>query len=516
MDLEVDYLMAAGSNSGIYLQGRYEIQLLDSWASSSTPRSGDNGGIYERWDEGKPDGQKGYEGYAPRQNVSRAPGLWQHLKVSFQAPRFDATGKKIENAKMLRVELNGVIIHEDIELYGVTRGAVGDEAPAGPLRIQGDHGSVAFRNLTISHFDKPRPVFSPLRYKVFKGRFTREEQLGQTTPSSEGTVDLLTADMHDVKNEFAILYEGSINVTTPGEYHFTLSAAGGVGQLKVGTQTVIPAHDWGGQGTVALSEGETHFSIFYSKYYDWAQALINLKISGPGIREYVANERAGSFARAVDPIFVPTPVNTLLRSFMDLPDHGRIVHAVSIGSPSKIHYTYDMDNGTVVQVWRGEFLDATPMWHERGDGSSRPRGSVLRFGKPVPTVAKLSSPTTSWLSDTTGTRFRTKGYRLSTNDDPTFLYQISGATIQDAITLLNGSQGFSRTLTIENASGTFYVRLAQASAIERVAEGLYAVGDKSYYLKFDDKGIKPVIRESGGVREMIVPIQNKLNYAIIF
>src|SRR5688572_23585896 len=148
MDLEVDYLMATGSNSGIYLQGRYEIQLLDSWNSASTPRAGDNGGIYERWNESKPDGQKGYEGYAPRQNVSRAPGLWQHLKVSFQAPRFDATGKKIENAKMLRVELNGVIIHEDIELYGPTRGARGEEAPHGPLRIQGDHGSIAFRNLT--------------------------------------------------------------------------------------------------------------------------------------------------------------------------------------------------------------------------------------------------------------------------------------------------------------------------------------------------------------------------------
>jgi hypothetical protein len=149
MDLELDYMMAAGSNSGIYLQGRYEIQLFDSWGIVN-PKPGDNGGIYERWNEGKPQGQQGYEGHAPRQNVSRAPGLWQHLKISFQAPRFNG-GQKVENAKILRVELNGVSIQENVELSGPTRGAMGsDEVALGPLRFQGDHGTVAFRNIKVA------------------------------------------------------------------------------------------------------------------------------------------------------------------------------------------------------------------------------------------------------------------------------------------------------------------------------------------------------------------------------
>ena len=58
IDLEMDYTMAKGANSGIYLQGRYEIQLLDSWGAVN-PKSSDNGGIYERWDDSKPDGMKG-------------------------------------------------------------------------------------------------------------------------------------------------------------------------------------------------------------------------------------------------------------------------------------------------------------------------------------------------------------------------------------------------------------------------------------------------------------------------
>jgi hypothetical protein len=125
IDLDLDFMMARGSNSGIYLHGRYEIQLEDSWTVVN-PASGKNGGIYERWDEQRPDGQKGYEGHPPRLNASRAPGLWQHLTISFQAPRFDASGRKIQNAKVLNVTLNGAVIHEDVGLSGPTRGGAGD------------------------------------------------------------------------------------------------------------------------------------------------------------------------------------------------------------------------------------------------------------------------------------------------------------------------------------------------------------------------------------------------------
>ena len=163
MDLELDYLMAKGSNSGVYLQGRYEVQLYDSW-DVRQPTTVDNGSIYERWDEKRPAGQQGYEGHPPRQNVSRAPGLWQHLKISFQAPRFNVSGQKTENARMIRVELNGVVIHEDVELTGTTRSAAfEDEKPFGPIMLQGDHGAVAFRNIRYILYDKPRPELLNLK-----------------------------------------------------------------------------------------------------------------------------------------------------------------------------------------------------------------------------------------------------------------------------------------------------------------------------------------------------------------
>jgi hypothetical protein len=170
IDLELDFMMAKGSNSGVYLQGRYEVQLFDSWGVKN-PKYSDVGGIYERWDESKPEGQKGYQGYAPRTNAAKAPGLWQNLKISFQAPRFDASGRKVANARMLMVQLNGVTIHEDVELTGSTRSATfTDEKPNGPLMIQGDHGPVAFRNIRYRAYLNNPATLSNLKYSYLPGQ----------------------------------------------------------------------------------------------------------------------------------------------------------------------------------------------------------------------------------------------------------------------------------------------------------------------------------------------------------
>ena len=71
--------------------------------------------------------------------------------IDFQAPRFDATGKKIANAKFIKVELNGQVLHEHVEMKGPTpAGVSGKESAKGPLMFQGDHGPVAYRNIKIT------------------------------------------------------------------------------------------------------------------------------------------------------------------------------------------------------------------------------------------------------------------------------------------------------------------------------------------------------------------------------
>lgn len=517
-DVELEYMMAKGSNSGLYLQGRYEVQLLDSWGVRN-PKAGDNGGIYERWDDSKPEGQKGYEGHAPRQNVSKAPGLWQKLKISFQAPRFDASGKKTENARILSVSLNGVTIHENVELSGPTRGAMeANEVTSGPLRIQGDHGAVAFRNIKVTAYDKPRPQLSNLKYSIYKGKYQAEPaSYASLPPEAEGPSTVLSSGVSNLDNEFLIRYTGTLQVSEPGTYSFNLGVPGGGGALRINNQKVIGMSDWQGKGTVTLPAGNLPFEMVYAKYVDWAKPALGLSIAGPGIREYIASDANAAGGDPVDPILMEASQNTILRSFVDLPVGGRVTHAANVGSNKGLHFTYDLDNGTIVQLWRGAFIDATPMWHDRGDGSSRPRGAVQYFGKPQFTLAALANPSAPWPADTAGSSFRTRGYSLDGEDQPTFKYEIFGAKVQDALRVTPDGQGLQRTLTVDGGAAPLFARLAAGNSIESAGNGLYLIDGKSYYLRIEDAaGSAPVVRDAAGGKELVVLVKGKLSYTILY
>jgi len=143
--VHVEFCVPHKSNSGIYLLGRYEVQILDSWGVTA-PAYGDCGGIYKSCSEPKPDSA----GTPPRVNASKPPGEWQSFDITFRAPRFDAAGRKIENARFVKVLHNGIVIHENVESERPTCAARWlDEKPAGPIMLQGDHGPVAYRNLTV-------------------------------------------------------------------------------------------------------------------------------------------------------------------------------------------------------------------------------------------------------------------------------------------------------------------------------------------------------------------------------
>ncbi|MBN1817206.1 MAG: HEAT repeat domain-containing protein [Sedimentisphaerales bacterium] len=144
----VEFMVPKSSNSGVYFQGRYEIQIFDSYGVAA-PKYSDCGGVYERWKD-----DQGYEGVSPLVNASLPPGQWQTLDVMFQTPRFDASGKKVANARFVKVELNGKVIHENVECTGPTRAApLEDEKPFGPLVLQGDHGPMAYRNIWVAPID---------------------------------------------------------------------------------------------------------------------------------------------------------------------------------------------------------------------------------------------------------------------------------------------------------------------------------------------------------------------------
>jgi hypothetical protein len=133
--VELELMIPKGSNSGIYLMGEYEVQVLDSFGKEKVG-PGDMGGIYST--------------AAPKKNACKKPGEWQSFVIDFQAPRF-ADGKKTSNALFRKVTLNGEVIHEMVEAPKPTGSELSaKEVATGPLLIQGDHGPVAVRNIKIT------------------------------------------------------------------------------------------------------------------------------------------------------------------------------------------------------------------------------------------------------------------------------------------------------------------------------------------------------------------------------
>jgi hypothetical protein len=137
MEFLLSYMPAARgqgrANSGCYMQGRYEVQILDSFGLSG--ENNECGGIYTI--------------AKPTVNMCLPPLQWQTYDVDYTAAKYDADKKKTANAK-LTVRHNGVLIHENVELPKATTAAPIAEGPEpGPIYIQ-DHGNpIRFRNIWL-------------------------------------------------------------------------------------------------------------------------------------------------------------------------------------------------------------------------------------------------------------------------------------------------------------------------------------------------------------------------------
>jgi hypothetical protein len=124
-------------NSGIYFQGRYEVQVLDSY-TNQTYFDGQAGAVYKQ--------------HPPLVNASRKPGEWQTYDIIFHAPRFDADDKTV-SAGRVTVLHNGVLVQDNAEIRGST-GPVGEpryepHPLKQPLLLQDHNNPVRFRNIWI-------------------------------------------------------------------------------------------------------------------------------------------------------------------------------------------------------------------------------------------------------------------------------------------------------------------------------------------------------------------------------
>lgn len=523
IELELEVMIPKGSNSGIYLQGRYELQLLDSWGVKD-PAYSDIGGIYRNWET---DPDKIYMGKAPLTNAAKAPGLWQKIKLHFKAPRFDENGNKVANAKFVYVDLNGVRIHDNLEVPKHTGGPLDkNEVKEGPLMIQGDHGPVALRNIRYKFLYEPEINIKDVEFKSYNGEFTSIDDFYGKEPDNSGS-GRLSALVSGREDNFGIVYNSHLNIKDAGKYEITLTYNGGA-RLKIGEETLInyPNPDQGNAKrsvTVDLDKGDTPFEIVYLKKAPWMPARLGFFVKGENTypKALHAFDSYPPDQNNVSKILVETGNEPrLLRAFLDYNGDRskRLTHTIAVGEPSGVNYIYDLKNGNMACVWRGDFVDATPMWHSRGDGSYKPIGAV-EFLINNQELAYMSESKDFFPEKSDKNEWKGKGYAIDESTGrPVFKYEYKGIAVKDQIDPAANGKTIMRKVefeNIQNSEGLFF-KLAEGSKIEKMADGSYAIDDKRYFLKVI-QGNGASVREANGLQELIIPVSSgAIQYSVIW
>ena len=523
IELELEVMLPKGSNSGIYLQGRYEVQLLDSWGVKNAKYS-DIGGIYRNWEK---EPGKIYMGKAPLTNAAKAPGLWQKMKISFRAPRFDESGKKIENARFVSVLLNGTVIHDNVEVPLPTGGPLeNNEVATGPLVIQGDHGPVAFRNIRYQQMKDLDYKLSPIAYEVFHGNFKSSTELTSLKPVLTGTSPDLSAEVIDIENAYGVRYKGEITVPEDARYTFQLVYTGGSKFILNNKELFnFPTPDgWRGDtASMFLKAGTYPFEITNFKDASWMPPRMAFFVKTANSSERGLHA-VNSYPPADNPtssIYLePGKSPRMLRAFIDFKGNrrDRLTHTIGVGDPSGLHYVYDLRSGNLVCVWKGDFVDATPMWHDRGDGSFRPRGATLFLFNNQP-LAYLTSQEEAFPSAAKEGDLVGRGYAIEeTSGRPIFKFTYQGLELDDHIYPDQENQIISHEINVKKGTKKegLYYKIAEGTSIQEMPDGSYAINDKEYYVKVG-LGSKPFIRTVNGKQELVTSFpQQSLKYSIVW
>jgi hypothetical protein len=199
-------------------------------------------------------------------------------------------------------------------------------------------------------------------------------------------------------------------------------------------------------------------------------------------------------------------------------------HTISVGEPGQANYTVDLNKGEFLQIWRGDFLETTPMWYGRGETQlSIPLGSVIELsGKP--SLTYLADQNTAW-PDSNAT-YTNLGYDIDPTGRPVFKYTLGGTAVRESFTAEDGGRKLTHSFAVtpgksesSQPSGNLWCRVAEGSDIVALPNGLYAVNDRQYFVNLPGNQ-KPVIRStSRNTKEMLLPVAGNtgtVTYSIVW
>lgn len=449
--------------------------------------------------------------------LMKAPGLWQTVDVWCKA------GKGNSPAILEKLVLNGVTVREGQTLTGKA---------TNPIAIASANGTVAVRNVGYRVMS-PRNVAqwsSPVSYTIVEGQYiaTREEALKRKVLKQDTTALLNYEVSYGQPRQYTILFAGKLNTLQAGDYQFELHHGGQGGLWIDGKEIIAINHRELGPpsvGNATLTAGPHDVQVYFSR--SWFRPGLGLFVSQAGTRPQPLH--ALSSLPEPDPVGVYA-VNAdarpeRIRSFVQVPgENHKRTHSLSVGSPAGYHYTLDLNQMALLQVWKGDFANTTDMWYERGEPQLlTPLGATIQLPAQAP-LTVLSNENTPWPDSLGENTLQYKGLTVDKEGYPSIEYVLAGATVTDVVRPRTDGPlggGIDRTLTVTGSpDGTAYCRVAAGSAIEEVAKGVYAVNNRSYFVRFDPKA-KSKLRQSNGKQELLLPVAMKdgkgsVMYSVVF
>lgn len=494
IEIDLEFMLTQGAQASIDFQGIHSLNLIDSWNIKEL-----NANTL---------GSLG-ESFAPQINTALAPGLWQKLRVLYHSAR---EGQEI-GAVFQKVLINGMLVQEEVEMSDIV------SAGSAPLKIQASQGAIAIRNLSYKLYGDELPSLDSLTYEFYTltSKTTAEDfipDFSKMEAEASGQTDSLTKNVTEEKRNFGLVFEGKFNAPANGDYLFEVRVQGGAILLIDGKEVVnhdgeTNYEEGAAFGSVNLSKGSHAFTYLYRKeHMQWRQGL-GLFVEGPGV-EKMALHSEGSVnpPRKYEAYELEAePGSSLHRSYL-MHKGKKLTHAISIGSESGLHYSYDLDNASLLQMWGGKFLDVRQMWVGRGAQQlAVPMGASIVHAA-NPNIALLKNNKEVWptvLEE--GGKINYRGYDISPNGEPMFKYGVGDGELTDHITTLEGARSLARKLSLEgNAGEDAYVLLAKGDKIHQGPDEMYGVDAFNYYLKMDQTDSKPFIRDVADGQELLISL----------
>jgi mono/diheme cytochrome c family protein len=203
---------------------------------------------------------------------------------------------------------------------------------------------------------------------------------------------------------------------------------------------------------------------------------------------------------------VPTTSAIIYRNFIQ----GAGTRAIAVGYPEKVHLAFDANNLRLAMLWQGDFIDAARHWTDRGSGFEGPLGDHILHLPAGVSFAVLGTADTPWPTGSAkslGQRFR--GYRLTKDDRPTFLYQVGDVKIEDfSQPIVTGKEHTLKrtlTLTTDKPTDKLHFRAAAGDKIEVKPDGWFVI-DGKYKVKATGTAGKIFLRKVGGRTELMLQV----------